>query len=211
MKLPDWSLLKSELRLWSSPLISTLAADGPLGLTTSAGALIAPAIGTGPIPLGAKIVVLLLHFTTASQYSSWYAATIAPFFRSHARMTRQTPNRPRRAAACVFTSHTPLHGVCRHFPHAAQRTRRTADTPHSGVCLHISHAAQRRYVVSSLSTRRAAACSFAPHTVTLHSGVTLFLLFARVRRIAACRHFSHAAHCRVSALLTRRVFKVTCA
>ena len=74
----------------------------------------------------------------------------------------------RRAAACVFTPHTPRSGVRLHFPHA----------PRSGVRLHSSHAAQRH--ASSL-----AACVFTFHTP--RSGVCLFAHAAQTPRSGVCK------------------------
>jgi hypothetical protein len=107
-------------------------------------------------------------------------------------MTRQTPNRL-----------------------AAQRRDVIPHTPRSGVRLQLSHAAQRR--LSSLATRRAAACVFTsshaaqrrvsspPTRCTAHTPRSGACLNFRTRRAAACVFASsHAAQRRVSALRSRR-------
>ena len=101
-------------------------------------------------------------------------------------MTRQTPNRL-----------------------AAQRRDVIPHTPRSGVCLQLAHAAQRR--LSSLATRRAAACVFTFLTrraaacvftsLTPRSGVFLHFPHAAKRRDFT---FSHAAQRRVPSPRTRR-------
>jgi hypothetical protein len=61
-------------------------------------------------------------------------------FTSHTRVS----SRPtRRAAACVFTSHTPLRVSSLPTRRAAACVL-TSHTPRSSVCLHFPHAAQRR-------------------------------------------------------------------
>ena len=101
-------------------------------------------------------------------------------------MTRQTPNRL-----------------------AAQRRDVIPHTPRSGVCLQLSQAAQRR--LSSLATRRAAACVFTFLTRRAAACVCTSLMprsgvFLHFPHAAQQRDFtlSHAAQRRVPSPLTRR-------
>jgi hypothetical protein len=132
---------------------------------------------------------------------------------SHAAQRRASSRSTRRAAACVFTFHTPRSGVTSlpHTPRSGvylrfltQRrlslplTRRaaasvlTSYTLCSGVFLHFPHAAQRR--VPSLRTR-AQRRDFTSHT-------PLRVPSLLIRRCAACVFKSYAAR-RVPSLTTR--------
>jgi hypothetical protein len=113
----------------------------------------------------------------------------------------------RHAAACFFTLHTP----------------RVLHTPLRGVCLHFPHAAQWR--VSSLRKRRTAACVFTSYTPRqfshTSSGVSSLLTLRAaacaplfLTRSGVCLPFSHAAQRRVCAAcscpLTRRTAACVC-
>ena len=123
-------------------------------------------------------------------------------------MTRQTPNRLAAQRRDVIP-HTPRSGVCLQLSHAAQRRLSSLATRRAAACVFTSsHAAQRR--VSALRSRRAAACSFTSHTP--RSGVTSPSLMPRsgaylpshTPRSGVCLHLLHAAQRRVSSLSTRR-------
>jgi hypothetical protein len=116
-------------------------------------------------------------------------------------MTRQTPNRhaaqrrdvTRRAAACVSPSLTPRSS------HAAQRRVSSLPTRRAAACVFpFSHAAQRR--VSAPLTRRAAACVF--NSLTLPSS------HAAQRRVPELSHTPRSGVC--LPFLSRRAAACVC-
>ena len=111
-------------------------------------------------------------------------------------MTRQTPNRLAAQRRDVIP-HTPRSGVCLQLSHAAQRRLSSLATRRAAACVFTSsHAAQRR--VSALRSRRAAACSFTSHTP--RSGVTSPSLMPRSGAYLP----SHTPRSGVSSHLARR-------